>query len=97
MKNSNIVNGSMLGTFSKYELTNKFVEVPISVKVPPKIALYDNGKRIFVGLIWNFWHKFIASGIKIATAAVLFIKPDIIAAVIKNIVKFGLKNLVQEN
>ena len=63
------------------------VEVPINVKVPPKIAAYDNGSRTLVGLMWNFWHKLIARGIKIATAAVLLIKPEIKDVVIKNIVK----------
>ena len=36
--------------FSRYELTSKLVDVPIKVKVPPKIAAYDNGRRILVGL-----------------------------------------------
>ena len=40
-----------LSKTASYELTIRLVDVPIRVKVPPKIAAYDNGKRILVGLM----------------------------------------------
>ena len=89
--NSNIENGEIpfgytLDTCSSInELTTKFVDVPISVNVPPKIAAYDNGNKSFEGLILNFWHKFVAKGINIATEAVLLINPEINATVSRKI------------
>ena len=47
--------------------TFPIIAVPAATPSPPKIAAYDNGSKIFVGLIWNFWHNFKAKGIKIAT------------------------------
>ena len=67
------------------ELTIRLVDVPMRVRVPPKIAAYERGNNNFVGLIWNRFDKLIANGMKIATAAVLLIKPDIIAIVNRNI------------
>tara|TARA_B100001123_G_C15165095_1_gene969087 strand:- start:540 stop:800 length:261 start_codon:yes stop_codon:yes gene_type:complete len=48
--NSNILNG-ISPSFSIKSLIIRFVDVPIRVKVPPKIAAYDNGSRTLVGLI----------------------------------------------
>ena len=77
----------------KIEFTKRLVDVPIRVNVPPKIAAYDKGSSNFVGLIWKRFDKLIAKGIKIATAAVLFIKPDIKEVVIKNFI-YHLKELL---
>ena len=67
------------------ETTIKFVDVPIIVKVPPKIEAYERGRRTFVGLIWKRWHILIARGMNIATAAVLLTKPEITAVISKKI------------
>ena len=67
------------------ELTTKFVDVPIRVRVPPKIAAYERGSRSLVGLILKRWHRSMARGIKIATAAVLLMNPEIIETVSRKI------------
>ncbi|EAS62629.1 sulfate adenylyltransferase subunit 1 [Photobacterium angustum S14] len=51
----------------------KFVDVPINVNVPPKIAVYDNGNNNLDGA-WR-WLRLIAP-INDTTTAVLFVKDD---------------------
>jgi hypothetical protein len=52
--------------------TTKFVDVPMSVHVPPKIELNDNGMNNCADEILHFLLHFCTMGIMIATTGVLF-------------------------
>ena len=52
--------------------TTKFVDVPISVHVPPKIELNDSGMNNCADEILHFRDHFCTIGIMIATTGVLF-------------------------
>ena len=56
--------------------TTRFVEVPIRVHIPPKIAAYESGIRNFLrGRPTRLAHALIC-GMKITTIGVLFRKAD---------------------
>ena len=74
-ENSNIPKGSN-PLFSVMLLTRMFVEVPISVHVPPKRAAKDIGINNLEGAILASLQTDNANGINIATTAESFINAD---------------------
>ena len=73
--NSNIWNGSR-PLLLAMELASMFVEVPINVVVPPKIAANDNGIKSLDPLILISSPTFSITGKKTATIGVLFTNAD---------------------
>ena len=53
-----------------------FVEVPMSVSIPPNIDAYESGKRSFEGEVPPRSARSVTIGRRMATAAVLLMKPE---------------------
>lgn len=61
--------------------TTRFVDVPISVHIPPNMAAYDSGMSSFFAEMPTLRHHTLTCGINITTMGVLFRNADINATV----------------
>ena len=73
--NSNIVNVRPISRPDSSE-ARMFVDVPISVSMPPNVGAYESAMSSFEGEVSPSWARLVTIGNRMATAAVLLMNSE---------------------